>query len=324
MAYTDPGRFRIRPPFRPPSFKGTAMMRAASAALFLLLGVLPGRAQDPNRTYDLKFESPPRVGQKVEWTKTENQDMKINVLLEGKVVQKQETSASFSFAAVSEVLEVAGKKMARMKVTFSKAVRTTNGVEASYGFAGKTVLVRRGVDGKAVFAYESGDPLTGTDLEGARKAVQWDDEKKSEPSGAEIFAPKKPVRAGESWSPDLPLFAKMLAGDTSGLAFDMSKSIGSFTLRSVEKRAGAEFGKIDGSFLLALTSMGPLKLNSTVPFRADFKIDACIDGSIPDGVMNGTMSVKGKSTTKPPGGQAVLGLDIDMKFTQVMKRTSAR
>jgi hypothetical protein len=96
-------------------------------------------------------------------------------------------------------------------------------------------------------------------------------------------------------------------------AVDLEKSKTLFTLKSVETRDGAEFGKIEGMMELSLGQMGPMKLETPILFKVSLTADACIDGKLPDGVLVMKAEMKGKSAAAGPSGK--IELDLDMTAT---------
>ena len=133
-----------------------------------------------------------------------------------------------------------------------------------------------------------------------------------------LFSPKKPVRAGESWSPDLKALAASIDPDMAA-GIDFARSSSKLTLTSVETRGGVDFGTIDGEIQFALGQMGPMKLGVPVPMKMTVHLVACIDGKQPDGVMRMDMTMKGQTTADGPMGKMDLGIDITMTGLKTVK-----
>ena len=153
---------------------------------------------------------------------------------------------------------------------------TVGDEDVPYGFEGKTVIFTRGEDGDVSYAYKGGSKLEGEDLKGIKKAFAVGSKKdKDDPTGTEIFAPKKPGGVGESWEAEIGVMARSL-GAKDGLKIDEEASKAKFTLTSVEKRGDVEFGKISGTMELAVVEMGPLKLETAIPFKLTFDLNGCI------------------------------------------------
>jgi hypothetical protein len=190
------------------------------------------------------------------------------------------------------------------------------------GFQGKSVLVKQAKGKPREFSYEGGGKIAEEDLPALKKAFMGGDEKPGEPSGAEIFAPKKPVKVGESWSLDLKAVVKNMFDAEMAEAVQYDKASSKFTLKSVETRNGSDFGKIDGVLELPLGMFGPMKLDAPVVLKMVLEADACIDGKLPDHVVKIKAEMKGKTSAAGPNGK--IDLDVDMTLTGTMTARTAK
>ena len=276
----------------------------AFAGLLLALCAL----QDPETRHDLSLERHPAEGEQVELDHSREQSMKLVVKMGEQVLQEQTQSESSAVQGRAKVLKVAEGKVVEVVLDVARAARTRNGQESVLGVSGKTVQAKRAIGGAWEFTVD-GQALSPEETAVLREAMpggRADDT----PSGKAVFAPKMPVKAGESWPVDLEKLARSFG--EGKLTFDLEKSKGTMTLKSVEKREGALFGLIDGEITLLVKSMGPLPLETPLPLKLAPSIDACIDGRTPDAAMSMKGTMKGTTEAKPPGAEEALTLDLDM------------
>jgi hypothetical protein len=279
-------------------------------------------AQDSNKTYELKLKCPPVVGHKTDMTHTESQKMSMVIKAGDQVVQAVNQAEDRSFAALEEILKVEGDKPTLLRWKFSKAVKMAEGKETVFGFQGKTVLVKKSEGQDTEYSYEGGARLEGEDLDAVRKAFMGNEEKKGS-SAEEMFAPKKPVKVGESWNPPLEAITKGMFDGDMAQAVDLKSSKTMFTLKSVSDRSGVLFGKIEALMDLALTQMGPLKLDTPIKMKMTGDFDVCIDGKIPDGELKLVMVMKGSTTSEGPNG-VMFSIDTDMNVKTVGQKRTAK
>ena len=288
----------------------------------LILGLLPAgviAAQDPDKAYELKLSWKPVAGHRSEVTETQTQSQKVTVRVGGQVANQNAESETRSFVAVEEIVRVDGDKILEGLWNFKKAVRAEEGKEVPYGFQDRKVRVTRQKEGPPLFACEDGTKPEPEDEEALKDVIGNDYENEKGPSAAEVFAPNKPVKAGESWSPSVKEIAGKFMGEEMAVAIDVEKSKGSFTLKSVEVRDGVEYGKIEGTLDLVFKQFGPLKLDKPIPARISVRMDVCIDGKLPAGEMRMDMTMKGASPITTPDG-AQLELEMDMTLESRMSK----
>ena len=274
----------------------------------LILALLAVPAQD--KTYDLRLEAKPVKGHKAELT--EASLMKMTMKMTG-LPEPMAMGEETNFAATQEVLSTEADGSSQLRWVFSKATQNKEGQNVALGFQGKTVLVKEAKGKAREFSYEGGGAIAEGDLPALKKAFMGGDEKPGEPSGAEMFAPKKPVKVGESWNPDIKTLAKGMFDGEMGEGIDLEKSSCKFTLKAVESRSGADFGKIEGVLIVTLGQMGPMKLETPIALKMQLDLDVCIDGKAPDGLMKAKAEMKGKSSAAGPQGK--IEIDIDMSMT---------
>ena len=285
--------------------------------LTLLLAFLAIPAQE--KTYDLKLERKPVKGHKAELVDTSS--MKMTMKVTG-LPEPMSVAEESSYAATEEVLSAEADGSSVKSWKFSKASKLKDGQTAPLSFQGKTVTVKHTKGKPREFTLDGGGPIAKEDLTSLQKAFMGGDDKPGQPSGADLFAPQKPVKVGESWNPDLKaLVNAMFDAEMSG-GVDLAKSSCKITLKSVETRAGVEFGKIEGTMELSMVQFGPMKLDAPIALKMVLSMDCAIDGESPDGVLNMKAEMKGKSSAAGPDGK--LDLDIDMTMTGQMSLKSIK
>jgi hypothetical protein len=277
------------------------------------LALVAAPAQD--KTYDLKLDWKPMTGYTSELTDTGSSKMVIKMTgLPDALVQGGETS----FAAVETVISAAADGGSVRSWKFSTATDTKDGQKVVLGFQGKTVIVKHVKGQPREFSFEGGGAIGPDDLAALKKAFNGGDPKPGDPTGAEIFAPKSPVKVGESWSPDVKAMVSTMDAEMAN-GIDFTKSTATLTLTSVETRAGAVYGKIDGVIQLVMGQMGPMKLDTPLTMKMTLHLDACIDGKQPDGVMGMAMEMKGLTSAAGPAGKIDLDLDMSMTGQKTVK-----
>ena len=275
----------------------------------LILAIVLSLAPAQDKTYDLKLDWKPVAGHKTELAETSNMKMVMKITGQPEPMNMAEDT---SLAATEEVVSADAQGGSERTWKFSKAMQSKEGPLAPLSFQGKTVVLKHAKGKGREFSIDKAEP-SAEDLATLRKAFMAGDEKPGEATGAEIFAPKKPVKVGESWSPDLKSIVKSMFDAEMAEAIDPAKSKAMFTLKSVESRGGVEFGKIEGVLELALGMMGPMKLETPLMLKMTMDADHCIDGKLPDGAMTLKAELKGKSSAAGPAGKIDIDLDMTMK-----------
>jgi len=284
------------------------------SALILMFALLAAGAQE--KTYDLRLDSKPVRGHKSELQETSTMKMSMKITGAPEPISMAEETA---FAAAEEVVSAEADGSCVLSWKFSKATKLQEGQTLPLSFQGKTVTVKHTKGKPREFSLEGGGVIAEPDLAALKKAFMGGEDKPDSPSGAEMFAPKKPVKVGESWSPDLKLIVKGMFDAEMAEAVDLEKSKSKFTLKSAESRSGADFGKIEGSLELMLGQLGPMKLDVPVSLKMTLNLDASIDGKHPDAVMRVKAEMKGKSSAAGPNGKIDLDLDMSMSGEKSVK-----
>lgn len=283
-------------------------------ASLLICALLAVAAQD--KTYDLKLESKPVKGHKSEQHEKTSMKMVMKVNGQPAGVQADEKV----FAAAEEILDVDADGQAKRRWTFTKATHLHDDKPEPYGFQGKAVIVSDSKGKPRTFTYADGGAVAEHDLEGLKEA--FDDPKtEGKASGADLFAPPKPVKAGESWSGDVKKVVAMMFDAEMAEAVDLAKSKLSFTLKSVETRGGVEYGKVTGGMDLTFSAFGPLKLEQPMAMKFSVEMDVCVDGKLPDGVIKMKGGMKGKSPASVEANKVEIEIDMSMEMDKSVKTT---
>jgi len=281
---------------------------------------LVARAEDAARTYDIKIEQKPVVGQKTDSVKTTSMKTKMKMVQDGQVLKEEGKEENGSYEFTCEVTAVDGDEMTGATWTFRKATHLEGGQPVAWGFEGKTVTGKLGEDGAWEFACEDESELSEEEVAGIKDATGKKKKKgKDEPDMDDVFKPKNPVKVGESWSPDLEALAKSFGGDN--LKVDVEDSKATCTLKSVETRDGATCGTILVDIDLSIGSIPPMTFNEPFHFAIAFKLDVCIDGSRPDGKMSATLKLDGTRKATMKQGKQTMNCDMSLGLDGVMEET---
>ena len=252
------------------------MRRTFVAALGVLALAGPGLAADE---VTIKFPKP-ELGDVVKDTRIEEETNKITVTVMGMDnVMPQDTKSKYVFTDEVLAKPADAKRPTKIKRTYETAERSKNGTAVDLGLAGKTVMIEKKGE-KYEFAFADGSAVGAAATEVLDKEIN----EKSD-LGDEIFAPKKAVKVGDTWSADLAVAAKDLA--KSGLTIDADKSKATVKLTKVYDKAGHKFGTMEVKMQLIVTKASgqgqeiPMKDGSKLVMEGT--LDGCIDGTSPAG-----------------------------------------
>jgi len=276
----------------------------------LLLATLCLFLVQDDKTYDLKFDRKPAVGDKAEMTEDFSQSLKMTITAGGKTVKEESQNESRSFKGVQLVSKVADGQWTEASWTFAKATHVVEGKDVAYGFEGKSVKVTM-KDGVRDFATEDGAAITPEDLKGLRAAFGA-----KRGQGGTGWQPKKPVKIGESWTPDIDDIIKSM-GD--GMAIDPKTAKGTMTLKSVEKREGRDFARVVGTIEMEATKLGPLDLGKPLPLVMEIDSDFCYEAGAIDGSLKMIFAAKGTSPVTSDGQEFEVTLDMKVEGNGIKK-----
>lgn len=288
----------------------TLFITMAAVLTFAFCGFAEDAAE---KRYDLRLQTKHVAGWSIDSMTKQDMNMTMTLRIGEQKLHEEKTQNSGDFKAVRKILEVKDGDPTREEQAYERATAMVKGKETVYGFQGKTVVCTLAGE-KSTFTYPDGAALTGADLAGIREVFQNEDAPGAPSRADEMFVPKKPVKVGESWSPNIGgILTEFMQLEPD--AADLEKSKAMFTLKSVEKRDGAEFGKIVGTMDIHLSMMGPMKFTAGLPLKIQVDLDVCIDGTRPDGVAKMSMTLKGKTTAEVPGTPPGIVVDMDMSMT---------
>lgn len=278
------------------------MRRIIGAGLLAMALVTWVAAQDGPVTIKLKKGG---AGTVTKETKTEKAENKVGISIMGMVQNKVEGGSS-KFVYTDEVIEqpAGAKKPTKLKRAYETAELKTTADQGGIDLAGKTVLIEKKGD-KYEFTAD-GKPLP------AKAATFLDKEfnKKTE-ADEEAFLPKKPVKVGDTWKPDLPALTKELASE--GMTVDVDKSKATATLKKVYKKGDATFGVIEVDLELLVTKVGgggmEIPLNDGSKLAIKVELDGCIDGTLTTGTSK--MTLKGNLAGEVMGVALTIALTAD-------------
>jgi hypothetical protein len=256
----------------------------ALATCYLIIAA-PALTAQKDKTYDLKLEPKPFAGQLTEESYTDSMAMHMSFKAGKKKAVKENQKQSSRFELTALVLETAGDEITKQKWSFKTARRLVEGKEVPFGFEG---------------------------IKGV-KSSETEKKEEGKPDADEAFAPKTPVKPGQSWNPDMSLLAGSILDPENLADVDMKKSKGKMTLKAVKIIDGKEFAVITGKIDIYSKSFGPFRGDKPVLISVAVSLQVCADGSVPDGKVEMKMKIKGKTVTVPPGsGQSVdVVLDIN-------------
>lgn len=250
----------------------------------------------------------PAPGQRVKTTIEEKSTQTTGITVKGAAAQKKDEAKTKSFVYVDETLENAdmGKRATKLKRTYEKAVVSANGVTQTLPAEGRTVLIEKS-GGKYAFTID-GKPAAS---EAALLEAEFN--KSDNLDGPEMFFPKTPVKAGDSWKVDKAPLLKMLSA--SGIMLDDDKAVSNGTLTKTYKKGQSQYGDVVFTFETPIIGLGPKAPVKLDDGKMSLKVEGegCLDGATPDGktVMHLQFSVKGSA----------MGIDIDIKNETTETRT---
>lgn len=268
-------------------------------------------AEDADKAWDLSLESKPKVGEKVEVTKKNRMKTVMKMTQGEKVLKEDAKTEAGSYEFTAETTAVDGDEETAAKWTFRKASREEGGKDVAWGFEGKTIEGKAREGGDWEFTCTDGTALTAAELKAVKDATGKKGAKsEDEPDMGEVLRPGKPVKVGETWSPDIDAIAKSFGGENLSVDAEDSKAV--CTLKSVVMRDGVPYGRIAVELDLSVPGFPPVEFDEPLHFVIAMELEACIDGTLPDGLMKGTMTLKGTRGAKMRRGEQVVTFDMEL------------
>jgi len=192
--------------------------------------------------------------------------------------------------------------------TYAKATETENGKTKTFTYQGRTLIYEKGKDGKVRVGVAGAGEV---DPQDAEKLV----ERANKPSESEAlmrqFAPKKPVKPGDSWPLDVSLVAKAME-----VRADEAKSTATVKLARTDRKGGTMVGTfaLDVRLVLAGTAE-KFDITFDPPGSHTIKgtVELAIDGSSTESKADLAMGLTGSGTMK---GRGKVTFDVSGKVTE--------
>ncbi len=204
----------------------------------------------PAQEYTIK-PGKPAVGEPFQVKADGNFDVEFKLLDAGgqAVMEKKEVKAtSATFREIGLARDPATGDFTKLKRTYKKAQRTTDGDRRALLYQGETVLIEK-KGGAWEFQIEGGETLEGQD---AKELI--DEFNKNAARLIPLFLPKKAVKVDEPWTYDVGLIVKELTKEGK-IDIDPAKSTGSGKLLKAYQKDGKQFGVLEWTITLPVTHL---------------------------------------------------------------------
>jgi hypothetical protein len=240
-------------------------------------------------------------------------------LSRGEAARPTKTEKSHAFEATQEILDVEGYVPTRCRRVYTKASYRKNLWEKPFDFQGATVLFVVDPDGPREVSREDKKFVSAEDVGVLRMSfLDTELDKGGRAVTGEPLWPKNPLRVGET--ADLPPEdgARVLGGYDFRDSIDPKSSAMKVTFKSAATRSGARFATLvfTGHFLLR--RFAEFDLDSPIPAKITYTLDACVDGTRPDNAYTVALEMKGSSGVPLAGGNTgSLEIEIrrDLRFS---------
>lgn len=204
----------------------------------------------PAQEYTIK-PGKPAVGEPFQVKADGNFDVEFKLLDAGgqAVMEKKEVKAtSATFREIGLARDPATGDFTKLKRTYKKAQRTTDGDRRALLYQGETVLIEK-KGGAWEFQIEGGETLEGQDAK-----ELFDEFNKNAARLIPLFLPKKAVKVDEPWTYDVGLIVKELTKEGK-IDIDPAKSTGSGKLLKAYQKDGKQFGVLEWTITLPVTHL---------------------------------------------------------------------
>ena len=235
----------------------------------------------------------------------------------GKTLVDENTKDTEFMHFEEKILQCDGTGRAiKLERNYSSAKSNLKGKVTEWPVVGTWIVIeQRG--GKFTFAYKSkGDPLPAGFAAGlAKEFVGAGD---AQDDFQKMALPATPVKAGDSWQPDVEFLVKQFG--QSG-AFDIDRgSTATGRLVRTYQQANQQRGVIEAKFELPLKSLGngpgQIRFTQGGKLQLDIAMDVCIDGTVEAGVVSVRITITGKGTAaSTPGSSIVLDNSDEVSLT---------
>ncbi len=256
-----------------PSSPRSAFAPIAALAL-LLLPALPAHARDP---VDFSTDRSIRTG----WIWIQASERMVTLrrrtLLEGRVLQDEQTTEGFRYECRVEVARVEDGRMTGAQLHFSQATFVNLEGEVDLGLSGHTV-VAQGRPGARRFERADATPFTEIQLIFLQTEFAGSETGDDDPRAS--LLPRSPVATGQTWTPDLADVARAFGLEDE--SFEPAAGSGLCRLVELGEQFGLLFGRVEFRVQLPprpQTNPAP----PPSPALLEGAFDAVVDGSRPYG-----------------------------------------
>jgi hypothetical protein len=256
----------------------SSLLSAAFVGAALVAGT--AHAQD----YTIKINEYGPVGKNVTVTFAGTTRSSFSIA-RGDMVLKEEKKVEVEDKQYTEkVLETGAGKPNKFQKTYTRAAKGKEGDLAPLSYAGKTIVFERKGDKYVVTAEEGG--VLAKDLDDFARSA-------NRPKMTDAIVPKNAVKVGDAWP--IGKEAAEVFGAQADDGVDVANFKGQGKLVKAYPKGTQQWGTIEISLSVPVKKLGPLPLEMPIALQVTASLDTAIDGSTNAGVMNGKMTMKGRS-----------------------------
>ncbi len=286
-------------------------MRGQVLGALLAILVLASGAQ--GQKYTITLRRAPDVGKSVVVKDSEGKTVVVKLYDDtGNLLNNEKHTEKNEEVYTETILEKGEKSPRKYRRTYEKATRTRDDATQVRSYQGRTLVFTQ-KDGKYAVAAQGDKPLDREDLaELTRKANDRDEAQE------QVFLPKKPVAAGDSWKIDT---AELVKAFSKNGKLDPKRTSAEARLTRAYRKDGRQFGTIAMTLRLALGE-APRGVTFEKPPVVEMKItlDTAIDGSSTAGKMTMTGKTTSKASVEQKGKKLVIESQVDLSGTKEQSR----
>lgn len=224
---------------------------------------------------------------------------------DGKVSQERKERTILQSYKETIVAKEEGKRAAKLRREYTKAIVKTSDKETTLAYQDKTVLIEK-KDGKYHFAFEDGKELTGNDAELLNREFNKGGDDGDDADMEKAFLPAKPVKEGATWKIEAEAITKAFEkGASQPLPMDKGNVKGEGKLLRAYKDGDRQYADMDIDITIPLKGEFPLGKGQTAPIGSGSQMvmkirykKICIDGAASDRVTDMSFDMKLDTTFK--------------------------